>query len=249
MVHLKTASEIRSMIEGGRILKQVATQLISKIQPGITTEEIDFEAERLIRLNNAEPSFKKVKGYKWTTCIPINYQAVHTPPSKRKILNGDIVTLDIGVFYKGLHTDYATTVAVGQVSSEIATFLKKGETVLNQAIGLIEKDKFLGEIGDFIYREITGSGYSVMKELTGHGIGKELHEDPYVFNYLNKPVNKTFKIKQGLTIAVEIIYSLGGPEIDYEKGVEWSIISKDKSICACFERSIAVSENNIFILT
>ena len=111
MVKLKTNAEIEIMHEGGRILKSVAEELIPWIQVGLTTKQIDEKAEELIRKKGAEPSFQKVKGYNWTTCIPVNEQAVHTPPSERELEDGDLVTLDIGVFYKGFHTDYAHSVS------------------------------------------------------------------------------------------------------------------------------------------
>lgn len=250
MIHLKTPQEIEKMKAGGAMLRKAVEKLIPSIQVGISTNEIDLEAERLIRAEGGEPSFKRVKGYKWTTCLPINEQAVHTPPSDRVVQNGDVLTLDIGVYYEGLHTDYATTFIVGtKKDPKVETFLHKGQATLEKAIAQVQKGVRLGTIGEYIHSEITKAGYFILKDLTGHGVGKELHEDPYVFNYLDRPVEKTYLVPSGLTIAVEIIYSMGSEKIAYEPGVPWSIISKDRSIAACFERSIAVSDKETFILT
>jgi methionyl aminopeptidase len=248
MIALKTPSQIELMKEGGAILKSVVDELTPLIKAGITTREIDKEAEKLLQFKGAKPSFKTVKGYSWSTCLPINHQAVHTPPSDVKLQNGDILTIDIGALYKGFHTDYAITVPIGKTTPEVASFLKAGKQTLDEAIALIKEGVYLGEIGEFIYNNITNYGYSIMKDLSGHGIGKELHEDPYVLNYLSKPIDKTYRVKKGLTIAVEIIYSMGAGEMAYES-VPWSIITKDSSLCACFEKSIAISDKNTFILT
>ncbi|KKQ38327.1 MAG: Methionine aminopeptidase [Candidatus Roizmanbacteria bacterium GW2011_GWA2_37_7] len=252
MIHLKTKQEIGRMKEGGAIVRDVVEKLLGTVEPGITTYQIDRLAEEMIRARGAAPSFQKVNGYRWTTCLPINEQAVHTPPSATKLKRGDVLTIDIGVYHQGLHTDFATTVVVGGEGSadkKTNAFLQKGKDTLEQAIAKVQPWKHLGEVSGFIEHEITASGYFILKELTGHGIGKELHEDPYVLNYLDKPVEKTYKIQPGLTIAIEIIYSMGTTHIAYEPNIEWSIITKDRSLSACFERSIAVGEEETFILT
>lgn len=249
MIYLKTPEEIEIMKEGGKILKEVVDELIPSIEVGQSTLEIDKKAEELIRSKGAKPSFKTVKGYSWTTCIPVNEQAVHTPPSDRILNDGDLVTVDIGVLYKGFHTDYAYSKVVGSVQPETQKFLDIGRTTLDNAIKKVKNGTYLGELGEFIYNEITQNGYFIMKELTGHGIGKKLHEDPYVLNFLDRPINKTYKIKPGFVFALEIIYSMGSEELAYEQGNSWSITSADKSLSACFEKTLAVTEEKTFILT
>lgn len=250
MINLKSDQEIEIMKQGGKILKSVVDELIPKIALKKSTKYIEDEARILIGKNNAKPSFTTVKGYSWCTCLPVNEQAVHTPPSKRTLKNGDLLTLDIGLIYKGFHTDYATTIAIGDnISDEKKHFLEVGKKTLDSAIKLFKTGVYLGSISEFIENEINASSYFILKDLTGHGIGRELHEDPYVFNYLDRPVNKTYKIKAGLVVAVEIIYSMGTEEIAYEKGVPWSIVTSDRSLSACFEKTIAVAEGNTFILT
>ncbi len=250
MIHHKTEKEIEIMKEGGAILARVVAELMPQIKEGMQTLEVDRKAEELIVKYGGKPSFKTVAGYKWSTCLPVNAQAVHTPPSTYKLKQGDILTVDIGVYYQGYHTDYATTVHIGEVKDQnIKNFLTVGEETLVKAIDMIHEGVHLGEIGSYIEKTIKSNGYFILKDLTGHGIGKKLHEDPYVLNYLDRPVEKTYKVRNGLTIAVEIIYSMGSEEIAYEKNDDWSIVSKDFSLSACFEKSIAILEGKTFILT
>jgi len=250
MIKLKTNDEIEIMKHGGKILRDVVDELIPWVAVGQTTKEIDTKAEELIRAKGGEPSFTKVKGYHWTTCIAVNEQAVHTPPSDRTLKDGDVVTIDIGVFYKGFHTDYAYTKIVGiNNDSEKKKFLEVGETTLDRAIAMVKNGEYIGTFAEFIQNEITKNGYFILKELTGHGIGRDLHEDPYVLNYLDRPIQKTYKIKPGFVFALEIIYSMGTEEIAYEAENSWSIISKDKSLTACFEKTLAVTNEKTFILT
>ncbi len=250
MIHLKTKHEIELMHEGGRKLRTVVNELVPKIKVGMTTNEVDQLAEKLILSQGAEPSFKRVPGYHWTTCLPVNEQVVHTPPSERILKEGDVLTVDIGVFYKGYHTDYATTIVLGDTRDpQKDQFLEKGKTALNKAIKIAKSGRYLGEISQAIQETIEGAGYKILKELTGHGIGHELHEDPYVPGYLDRPLTKTYKIVSGLVIAVEVIYSVSSEQIAYEKGNDWSITSGDRSLTACFEKTIALEDTNTIILT
>ncbi|MBP9691280.1 type I methionyl aminopeptidase [Candidatus Woesebacteria bacterium] len=247
---MKTNDEIESMKRGGAILRDVMKELVPEIKAGMTTNEIDRMAEDMILARGGESSFKRVEGYKWTTCLPVNEQTVHTPPSDRVLKDGDVLTVDIGVYLDGLHTDYADTFVIGGTTDEkTQKFLDTGREALEKAVRMVHCGMHLGEIGAFMQKQIMGNGYFILKELTGHGVGRELHEDPYVMNYVDRPVEKTYKIPSGLTIAVEIIYSMGTERIAYEPHVPWSIITKDKSLSACFERSIAITDKDTFILT
>ncbi|MFA6532622.1 MAG: type I methionyl aminopeptidase [Patescibacteria group bacterium] len=250
MVHLKTDNEISVMAEGGKRLKMVVKDLLPLIIPGISTKEIDDRAEKLIRAQGGKSSFKTVSGYNFSTCTPINEQIVHTKPSGRILKTGDVLTLDIGMLYKGWHTDYAITKVVGGPSKNpnINKFLKIGEETLYLAIKKAQVGQRLGSISEVIEREIAGNGYYIIKELTGHGIGKKLHEDPYVFGFVDKPINKSLLIKKGLVIAIEIIYAMGTDSMVYEDD-NWSIITEDRSISACFEHTIAVTDKGPIILT
>lgn len=249
-IDLKTEDEIEIMKEGGAKLKRVVQALLKKVDVGETTEKINKLAEEFIKKEGGEASFKKVKGYFWATCLPINNQVVHTPPDNRKLKYGDLLTVDIGMYYKGYHTDFATTFVVGEKpSGEIKRFLDAGKSALNKAIGFAKAGNRIGQISEAIEKNICSQGYFILKELTGHGIGRTLHENPYIFGYKEKPVEETLLIKPGLTIAIEVIYSIGTEEITYEKENNWSIVTKDNSLSACFEHTIAVREKNSLVLT
>ncbi|MBI3366513.1 type I methionyl aminopeptidase [Candidatus Roizmanbacteria bacterium] len=250
MVNLKSQGEIEVMKEGGIRLRNVVKDLIPTIEVGISTEEIDKKAESLIIEYGGESSFKKVPGYQWSTCLPINEQVVHTPPSKRIIKDGDVLTVDIGMYYKGYHTDYADTIIVGKTREDkIKRFLEVGKTALYKAIDQARVGNRLGHISKVIENEIYGNGYKILKNLTGHGIGRELHEDPYIFGFLDRPIEKTITIQSGLVIAIEIIYALSSEEFVHQRGDDWSVVTADKSISACFEHTVAITDKITMVLT
>lgn len=249
-IYLKTEAEIELLKTGGKKLKSVIERLLPKIKIGMTTGEIDKEATRLILEAGGKPSFQRVNGYKWATCLPINEQVVHTPPTSRILKDGDVLTVDIGMYYEGYHTDYATTFVVGaSPRKEVDQFLSVGRETLHKALQEVQVGRHIGHISQAIEKGVKSDGYFIMRELTGHGIGRELHEDPYVFGYLDKPIDKTLKITPGLVLAVEVIYSMGTEEIVYEKGDDWSIKTADNSLSACFEHSVAVTDKKTIILT
>lgn len=238
------------MEEGGRKLRAVVKELLSRIKEGVATKEIDHWAEELIRAKGGESSFKKVSGYHWSICSSVNEQVVHTPPSNRVLHQGDIFTLDIGMFYQGFHTDFATTWIIGKAKDpKHEAFLSVGKQTLTKALVVVKKDNYIGHVSQVIEQEITKQGYFIMKQLTGHGIGRDLHEEPAVLGFIDKAIEKTYRIRPGLVIAVEVIYSMGTEEIIYEKDEPWSIATKDGSLSACFEHTIAVTDTNTIILT
>jgi methionyl aminopeptidase len=250
MIMYKTDAEIEIMRNGGEKLKVVMEQLVPHIRAGMTTREINILAEAYIKEQGADISFNKVEGYKWAVCVPINEQIVHTPPSKRILKNGDVLTVDIGVYYKGFHTDYATTVVVGgRPTPEIERFLQTGREALQLAIAQARTGKRIGHISEAIEKKIIGAGYTIVKRLTGHGVGRELHEDPFIPGFVSKSIEKTMKIRPGMVLALEIIYSMGSGNITYEEDIEWSIITEDKSMSACFEHTVAVTDKNTLVLT
>lgn len=250
MVIIKSEDEIRIMKEGGRKLKQIVDQLVKLVKPGIMTKEIDRQAEKLILAAGGKPSFKEVKGYFWSTCLSVNEQVVHTPPSDRILKNGDVLTIDIGIKYKGFHTDYADSLIVGESKDEkLKDFLKTGEETLEQAIQKAKTGNYLGDISKAIQDNTYKHKYYILKGLTGHGIGRNLHEDPMVLGFLDKPIDKTLKLVPGITLAIEVIYSMGTEEINYEKGADWSIVTKDRSLSACFEKTIGILPMETSVLT
>lgn len=250
MIHYKTPEEIELMTESGKRLHAVVDELIPFIKVGMSTLEIDRKATSLIHKYGGEVSFNKVEGYSWATCLTINEQVVHTPPSKRIVKDGDVLTVDIGLYYKGFHTDFADTIVCGTSKDrEIERFLEVGKQTLYKAIDQAKKGNRLGDISQTIEKEIYGNGYKVVKQLTGHGIGRDLHEDPYVLGFLDRPIQKTLPIREGLVIAIEVIYSKGSEEFEYEDKTEWSLVTKDRSLSACFEHTVAITKDETRILT
>jgi len=238
------------MAEAGRRLREVVKDLKKIIVPGITTKFIDEKAEEFIIAQGGEPSFNKVDDYSWSTCLPINKQIVHTPPSGRVLLNGDLLTLDIGLYLEGYHTDFATSFIVGKnKDKKTLNFLKIGRDTLLKAIKKAVIGNHIGDISKTIQTNIESSHFNVSETLVGHGIGHDLHEDPMVPGILDTKVENTPKIEEGLVIAVEVIYMMGKRKIEYEKGDKWSIKTSDNSLSACFEHTIAVTDKGPVILT
>lgn len=250
MITIKNQQEIESMQKGGLILKKAIDELLSFVKPGISTEAIDKKAEELIRGYDAVPSFQTVKGYQWTTCVPINDQIVHTPPSKRILKRGDLLTIDIGVYYRSYHTDYATSFCVGkEPDKNVHTFLKAGKDALEKAIASARPQNKIKNISQSMEESIQASGYHIIKNLTGHGIGKKLHEDPLIAGYVDGSSDQKNIIQKGMAFAIEVIYAMGTSQMKPEEGNGWSLVTADGSLAACFEKTVIIGENNAHILT
>lgn len=250
MVNRKTKKEIKILKRAGKILKKTFKKVLAEAAPGVSTETLDDRAESLIKKYQAEPAFKVIGGYKWSICTPINEQVVHTPPSKRKLKKGDVLTIDIGVNLDGFNVDFAKTIKIGkEKDAKVDMFLAVGERTLDKAIKQVKAGNWIGHISKAIEEEISKAGYSVIKELTGHGIGRKLHEDPLIPGYVNKPIKKTAEIKNGMVFAIEVIYSLGSGQIMFKEDNNWSVRTKDETLSACFEKTVAVWERKTLILT
>lgn len=238
------------MAEAGKRLRRVIRRLLPKVKPGVTTAEVDQWADELIIREGGEAGFKRVPNYYWATCLPVNEQAVHTPPGKRALKNGDILTIDTGLYLQGFHTDFSTTFIVGKnPDKEIQRFLEVGKETLDEALKQVKNGNYLGQISQVIQKGIEVNGYKILKNLTGHGIGRDLHEDPFVLQFLERSIDETYRMRPGLVIAVEVIYSQSSEKIVYEKDSEWSTTSADGSFAACFEHTIAITANGSKLLT
>ena len=248
MTILKTAQEIKCMMKGGKILRDVLIYAEKVIEVGMTTKELNDLIEEFIVSHGGKAGFKKVAGYSWATCICVNQQVVHTPPSDRVMEDGDVVTIDAGVYLDGFHTDSAITVQIGTKTPEVTLFLETGKKALSKALEQAKTGKHIGHISEAFQHTIESAGYSIIKELTGHGVGKELHEDPYIPCYSRGSAEKTEKLKPGMTLALEVMYAMGRPEIENEAD-GWSIKTEDNSLTATFEKSIAILEKKTLILT
>ncbi len=249
MIKIKTDKEIEIMCHGGKILAEVLFETLKNVKPGVSELELDNIAEKLIIKKGGQPGFKLVEGYKHTICISVNDVVVHGIPTNYKIKEGDIVGIDCGVFYGGFHTDMAETVAVGDVGKEVLKFLETGKLALEAGINAARAGNHTGHISQAIQNIIEGIGYSVVESLVGHGVGKDLHEDPEVPGFLIDKIADTPLLRVGMTLAVEVIYNNGGKDVVYSGTDGWTIKTKDGSLAGLFERTIDISEKYPLILT
>lgn len=255
MIHYKSASEIEIMRQGGKILAEVLFETLDKVGPGMSEIEVDKIAEDLIIKKGGYPGFKKVKGYHHATCISTNNVVVHGIPSNYILEEGDIIGIDCGVLYKGFNTDMAETIRVSKkgnskiADDEVGKFLKTGKKALEEAILVAFEGNRIGHISKTIQGIVEGQGYSVVRSLIGHGVGKKLHEEPEVPGYLERKIEKTPKILPGMTFAVEIIYNMGDSEVVYDNKDGWTISTADGSLSGLFERTIAITDKGTEILT
>ncbi len=251
---LKTAEEIEIMRQGGAILSRVLGEVVSRAVPGATTCELDEFAERLIREASGEPSFKgyKTRGAKTafpsTLCTSINDEIVHAPATpSRTLKEGDIIGLDIGARYKGYCTDMAVTIGVGQVSREAKRLTSVTRDSLMRGVSVVKPGNFISDIGKAVQAYVENNGYSVVRDLVGHGVGKGVHEDPPVPNYFDRNL-KPVELLPGLVIAIEPMVNVGDCEIR-TLGDGWTIVTSDCSLSAHFEMTVAVTDKGYDILT
>ena len=246
MITIKSDREIELMRKAGEIVGNTHNYLKKYIKPGITTKELDKLANDFILKSDATPSFKNLYGFPGTICISVNEEVVHGIPSNRKLKNGDIVTLDIGACYKGYHGDSAWTYPVGEITSQVEALLKETEESLYAGLSVIKEGARIGDIGYAVSEVADKYNLGVVKELVGHGIGNEVHEDPDVPNYGRKGTGPI--LKEGMTIAVEPMLNLGTEEI-YQLDDDWTIVTADDLPSAHFEHTILVTKTGYEILT
>lgn len=253
MITPKTPEEIAIMAEGGAKLGSILQKLLAMAQPGVILLDIEARAQKLIREADGEASFKTVKDYKWATCLCVNDVVVHGIPNAYTLKDGDLITIDVGILYKGFHTDTAWTEIVksekSKVKSEIQEFLRVGEDALWHAIAQARAGNRIGHISQAIQKNVEGAGYGIVKTLVGHGVGKELHEEPQIPGFLKNSVESTPELVPGMTIAVEVIYAMGHGSVVYSNNDGWSIGTKDGSLSAVFEHTIAITDGEPEVLT
>jgi methionyl aminopeptidase len=248
VIQLKSAREIDLMAQGGKILGATVEHLRSVVQPGMTTGDLDAVAEEFIRSHEgAVPAFKGLYGFPGSICSSVNQEIVHGIPSKKRVLkDGDIVSLDVGVGYKGYFTDSATTVGVGKISPEAQRLLDVTQESLEAGIAAALPGNHIGDIGNAVQLVVEAAGFSVVRDLVGHGIGVEFHEEPQVPNY-GKPKRRE-KLVPGLTLAIEPMVNIGGPATRTLKD-RWTIVTVDGSLSAHFEHTVAITETGNLVLT
>lgn len=259
MIPIKTLREIEIMKEGGERLAQVLEQVLKAVKPGVNLKELDRLVESLIEKKGGKPSFKMVKGYNWATCININQGVVHGIPGDYRLKDGDLVSLDLGMFYQGLHTDAARTKRVTPPRwpggtprtvgrAEVNEFLKAGKKALQSAIKAARPGNRVGHISAAIEKEIKKAGFIPIEALTGHGIGKKLHEPPQIPCFLRNPIRETPLLKPGMTLAIEVIYAQGKPEVIL-KGDNWTVETVDGQLAGLFEDTMVVTTKGALNLT
>jgi methionyl aminopeptidase len=246
MVHIKSLEDIEKMRKASRIVADTLQVLSHHVQTGVSTLELDAVAESEIRKAGARPAFKGYRGFPNTLCVSINEEIVHGIPSKRKLENGDIVSLDLGAIWDGFYGDAARTFAVGTISNEAARLVDVTRESLRIAIEQARPGNRIGDIGFAVQKYVEGYGYSVVREFVGHGIGRNLHEDPQIPNY-GKP-GQGPRIKAGMVFAIEPMVCQGGPEVEILKD-NWTAITRDRSLAAHFEHSIAITEEGPVVLS
>jgi len=251
MILLKSKDEIDHMRRANLIVAETLVEVRAHVRPGVSTAELDALAEELTRKKGALPAFKGYtvagRAFPASICISINDEVVHGIPSRRRVLReGDIVGLDFGVCYRGYYGDAAMTVPVGRVSAEAERLMEVTRAALAAGIEAIHAGGHVGDISGAIQDTAEAAGYSLVRELVGHGIGRSLHEDPQVPNY--RTGARGVRLQEGLVLAIEPMVCAGGPEV-YVKDDGWTAVTRDGRLSAHFEHSVAVTGNGPYILS
>lgn len=246
MLFIKTEKEIEWMRQGGKILARILNALEEKTKPGVSTSDLDRFAENLAKKFGAKPSFKGYQNYPASLCVSVNNEVVHGFPRKRVLEEGDIVGLDFGLLYKGYYTDMARTVKVGKISSLARRLISVTKKSLDLGIAQVRPGNRIGDISFAIQNYVESNGFSVVRDLVGHGVGEKVHEPPQVPNFGEK--GKGVKLVKGMTLAIEPMVNAGRPEIKLLPD-GWTFVTSDGSLSSHFEHTVAVTKNGFEILT
>lgn len=247
MTPIKDKKQQEVMIIGGRKLNLVLKEVLKKAKVGVALYQLNDLARDLILKSGGQPSFEMVKNYRWATCLNVNQGVVHGIPGKYRLKDGDLLSVDVGLFYQGLHTDMAQTIIVGTKNKQKEEFLKAGEIALQAAIAQAKEGKRIGHISQAIEINIKKAGFQPVKLLTGHGVGKELHEDPPIPCFLAQEVDKTPLCQNGMALAIEVIYAQGKPNLILGKD-NWTIETADGCLSGLFEKTVLIRGQKPLIL-
>lgn len=246
-ISIKSAREIELMTEAGRILAIVHEEMKKALRPGMTTKDIDRLGEEVIRSYGCTPSFLNYNGYPASVCVSVNDEVVHgIPTDKRVIQEGDIVSLDAGVIYKGYHSDAARTHAVGEISPEAEKLIRVTEESFFEGMKYAKEGNYLYEISNAIGRYAEKHGYGVVRDLCGHGIGSHLHEAPEIPNY--EMSRRGVRLRKGMTLAIEPMINMGTWQVDWLDD-DWTVVTRDGSLSAHYENTVLITENGPVLLT
>lgn len=246
-VTIKSEHEIELMREAGRILAIVHDEMAKIIRPGVSTMDINRKGEEVIRSFNCIPSFLNYNGYPASICVSVNDEVVHGIPNKKHILQeGDIVSLDAGVIYQGYHSDAARTHAVGEISEEDRRLIDITKQSFFEGIKYAKAGNHLFDISKAIQNFVEDNGYSVVRDLVGHGIGKKLHEEPQVPNF--KPIGRGMKLRAGMTLAIEPMVNAGAYDV-WVLEDDWTVVTKDSTKSAHYENTVLITEGEPELLS
>ena len=249
MITLKSAHELGLMREAGRIVAEVLAEIREAVAPGVTTADLEAIADRIIVGKYAAiPSFKGYRGFPGMVCASVNEEIVHGIPRQRVLNEGDIVSVDVGVIYKGFHGDSAITVAVGKIDAESQRLMDVTAESLRLGIEAAKPGKFTTDVSRAIQEYVESQGYSVVREYTGHGIGRQMHEDPQIPNYFEPRLGGRVRLRPGMTFALEPMVNIGGWRTRVLDD-RWTVVTADGTRSAHFEHTVAVTKNGPEILT
>ncbi|HEY8498168.1 MAG TPA: type I methionyl aminopeptidase [Limnochordales bacterium] len=246
MIIIKRPDELARMRAAGRIVGQLLLEIERRIRPGVTTEQLDRFAEEFIRQRGGVPSFKGYRGYPASICTSVNEEVVHGIPAPRKLREGDILSVDVGVWFDGYHGDGARTFPVGEVDEAARRLLEVTERALYAGIEQARPGRRLSDIGHAIQQVVEAAGFSVVREFVGHGIGREMHEDPQVPNY--GPPGRGPRLRPGMTLAIEPMVNEGVSDVTILED-NWTAVTVDGRRSAHFEHTVAVTEDGPVVLT
>ena len=246
-ISIKSAREIELMTEAGRILAIVHEEMKKGLRPGMTTKDIDRLGEEVIRSYGCTPSFLNYHGYPASICVSVNDEVVHGIPTDKRVLrDGDIVSLDAGLIYKGYHSDAARTYAVGEVSQQAKDLMKVTEECFFEGIKYAKEGNYLFDISAAIGRYAEKYGYGVVRDLCGHGIGMQLHEAPEIPNY--EMSRRGPKLRKGMTLAIEPMINIGTWEVEWLDD-DWTVVTRDGSLSAHYENTVLITDDEPILLT
>lgn len=246
MIALRSGAEIAAMRQAGQVVGEVLRGLEALVRPGVTTAELDRWAEALIRERGGKPSFKGYHGFPATLCTSLNEEVVHGIPGSRKLRTGDLVSIDVGVCWEGWHGDAARTYPVGDIPEESARLLETTRTALQLGIQQARIGNRLSDIGHAVQRHVEASGFSVVRDFVGHGIGRELHEEPQVPNF--GPPHQGVALKAGMVLAIEPMVNAGRYGVHVIRN-RWTVVTDDGSRSAHFEHTVAITDTQAEVLT
>ncbi len=246
-VTVKSEREIILMRESCRLLAVVHRELEEKLRPGMTTLDIDALGEKIIRQLGCVPNFKNYNGYPASICVSVNDEVVHGIPSKNRVRNeGDIVSLDAGLIYKGYHSDAARTHCIGEISPEAAKLIDVTRASFCEGIKMAMSGNHLNDISNAIASYVRPYGYGIVRELMGHGIGTSLHEEPMIPNFAQR--RRGMKLQPGMTLAIEPMLNMGTPDVEWLDD-DWTVVTRDGAISAHYENTVLITDGEPEILT